>query len=264
MPTWRRALIAIVALCLLAPTPTAARGQDMTPAAADPFCDALVALVTDTGPDVEFHEDMTDAEMAEATEITKAYAEEDLLPVIDDLAAASPEELVDEVATLHTFAERAAETGELDDVSPELESALEALNAYGAESCEWNDVTVTAVDYAFENVPKTLEAGVTRFTLVNTGTEIHEMVLFRVNDGVSLSLEELLALPEEEVFGQITFSTYATAPPGQSGSGVGNLTPGRYILLCFIPVGTTSLDASPAPGAHVHVEEGMVLEVTAE
>ena len=64
--------------------------------------------------------------------------------------------------------------------------------------------TSTAADYAFQGVPSEVDSGVTSFEFKNGGTEVHEMVVFRINDGVTETVDELLAMPEEEVVTKTT------------------------------------------------------------
>lgn len=121
-----------------------------------------------------------------------------------------------------------------------------------------------AVDYGFEGLPDRLDAGSTRFELVNEGAEAHELALFRRNDGVTQPAEELLSLPEEEVsklVTQVTRGEALTALPGRSASDTVELRPGRYIAVCLIPVGTRNFDTEP-PSGPPHAARAMVKEVT--
>ena len=106
---------------------------------------------------------------------------------------------------------------------------------------EAETVEVTGIDYAFEGIPTEVEAS-TEFTFTNgSDKEAHEMILMRVNDGETRSLDELLALPEEEAMQAVAMKGVAVAMPGEDGQVVeGELVadePGRYVALCFIPVG---------------------------
>ena len=56
----------------------------------------------------------------------------------------------------------------------------------------------------------------------------------RINDG-SLSVEELLSLPQEEAEAKTTFMGLALAFPGETGQAVIDLVPGGYAALCFLP-----------------------------
>jgi hypothetical protein len=102
-------------------------------------------------------------------------------------------------------------------------------------------VTVTGVDYAFEGVPTSVPAG-TSFGFTNEGAELHELVLVRKNEGVTESFEEILALPEEEGFAKVTVLGGVVAGPGESARApVAVSDVGEYLMICFIPQGTTTL-----------------------
>ena len=131
-------------------------------------------------------------------------------------------------------------------------SAAEAP-ADGGETIE-----VTGVDYAFQGIPQEVEAG-TEFTFTNgSDKEAHELVLVKIKDGETRSLQELLELPEEESEKVTEFKGVSVAPePGGDGTVVdGKLvadTPGRYAALCFIQVGA---DPQKMMDAMEHPEDG--------
>jgi plastocyanin len=131
-------------------------------------------------------------------------------------------------------------------------------------------VTVTGVEYAYEGIPGNVTAGTT-ITFVNSGQEVHEIVAVRRNEGVTTTLDELLAAPEDELEQFVTFLGVAIADPGETAPETITLDqPGGYIFLCFIPVGTTALPStapgeSPSaslPAGPPHVVQGMVAEFT--
>ena len=141
--------------------------------------------------------------------------------------------------------------------------------------------TVTAADYAFEDLPKSVDAGTT-LTLKNASTkEIHEMVVFRIPDGEKRSVQQLVNLPESEqtaIFGEGPPAMVMIAPPGGGemiqALGDGKLTEkGRYAVVCFIPTGADPaayLAAAQAPsdgppqvaGGPPHTAQGMYGEIT--
>lgn len=116
----------------------------------------------------------------------------------------------------------------------------------GACSGEEADGTVqiTGTDFAFNGVPETVAPG-TEFTFTNESTiEAHEIVVLKVAEGEERSLEELLALTEEESESVVEFQGVLVALPEEDGSnpeGEGNsitvTEPGRYAMVCFIPQG---------------------------
>ncbi len=113
-----------------------------------------------------------------------------------------------------------------------------------------------------------------------SSTELHELVVFRLDTDVLL--DELIAQPSAELATMLGEPvTVMLQPPGAPEAtvavGDGTLTePGRYILICFIPVGAD-------PGAYMaavaaagggkpegvaggppHFTSGMVAELTVE
>ena len=130
-------------------------------------------------------------------------------------------------------------------------------------------VTITGVEYAYQGVPESAKVG-NEVTFVNGGSEVHEIVAIRRNEGVTTTLDELLAMPEEESNKLVSFLGVAVASPGETAPETITLDqPGSYIFICFIPVGTTELP-SLAPGATPnesllpdgppHFVQGMVAE----
>ena len=105
-------------------------------------------------------------------------------------------------------------------------------------------VTVTATDYRFENLPKSVKAGTT-LTLKNSSSkELHEMVVVKLPDTEKRSADELIKLPEAQ-FEAISPGPPALVrlrPPGDAPEiealGNGKLTEkGRYLVICAIPTG---------------------------
>ncbi len=117
--------------------------------------------------------------------------------------------------------------------SPEFAEAYGALIDYMKANCGFAELGVVASEYAFGGVPAELPAGPIIVSFENIGQEIHVFEVARINDDVTLSTDELLALPEEEVFTMITLVGGAFAVcRGRTGNTVMDLTPGRYIAVC--------------------------------
>jgi hypothetical protein len=122
-------------------------------------------------------------------------------------------------------------------------------------------IVVTASDYSFAGLPLNAPPG-TKLALHNASTkEVHEMVVVRLPDNVKEPVAELLALPEEELNKKVPDtepSLVMVALPGQDGQameGDGTITePGRYAVVCFIPVGAdpklveAAMSAPPGTG----------------
>jgi hypothetical protein len=113
-------------------------------------------------------------------------------------------------------------------------------------------IAVTSVDYGFEGVPAELPAGRHELNFTNAGTEVHELVIFRNPE--ALSLEELHALGPEGAAERVELAGLAFAEPGQPSPEplVVELTPGEYEVVCFIP---TPTDGQPhfAHGMHTTI-----------
>lgn len=144
-------------------------------------------------------------------------------------------------------------------------------------------VAVRGTDNAYKGVPGTVKAGETRFSFANDSkAEAHELSLFRINDGVRESFDQILAEdeaqqnqpPPDQPGGQpggqnppaneppppapkMTFFGGTGAAPGESARMdlIGNLPAGRYGIVCFLPVST---DESGTP----HYKKGMKAEFT--
>ena len=90
----------------------------------------------------------------------------------------------------------------------------------------------------------------------NQGAEFHEVLLFKVNDGVTDTAIDLLSLPEEEMGSKMSFAGVTMGPPGEPSKSVANLTPGRYIAVCFLPQGATPEVMAQMDGPDSSLPEG--------
>jgi plastocyanin len=171
----------------------------------------------------------------------------------------------------------AAACGDDDDTTATTTTVAEGAGGGGAAG---TTVEVTAVDYAFEDLPDTVEAG-TVLTLVNESTrEVHELVALRLPDGEDRSVGQLLQLPEEELafLGESEPAAVLVAPPGEGSIAVVGdgtlLEPGRYAIICAIPVGADPQEFLEAAqtgdgppqvaGGPPHFVEGMWAELIVE
>jgi hypothetical protein len=230
----------------------------------DTYCEVSLDVETAPPPDVDFAS-ATEEEIGAALQ---AHAEDVMLPVVTGLADEDkPEEVAAEIEVLIGAVEEQASTGDPSVWDrPEVVDANAAVHAFDLESCGWSSVEVAAADYSFDGVPDELPAGVTSFELTNDGTELHELFVFRREDGgtapVEELLEQLMALPEEEAMELVTpQGEPAFAAPGEESYAVVDLAPGEYVAVCFIPVGTTGEDGPPAEGPP-HAVHGMVAGFT--
>jgi hypothetical protein len=211
------------------------------------------------GPLVEFNGQVLQVELDDSSsEDDIQAAGEVLAPLTADLAENAPDDLADAATEINDAVQPLTE-GDAEPFNSDavFETYTEFL-AGAVEACEFESVPVSAIDYAFEGVPATIEAGTVSFPFTNESeAEEHELVLMRKADGVTSSFTELLELPEEEAMTQVEFLGAAFAPPGGEGAALADLEPGEYAMICFIPVGGAE-DGPP------HFTQGMIQEFTVE
>lgn len=180
----------------------------------------------------------------------------ELFPLLDQLSQNAPPELAAQVATVTGALRQSAETGADPFGDPAVQEAGQAVNEYVIANCGFEVVDVTAREYEFEGVPKTVKAGTVAFNLTNEGAEVHELVIFRIKGDESL--KEILKLPEKKQEKKVQFLGGIFAPQGVTDATILELKPGRYGVICFVAVGTTDPNAEHEEGdAKSHAEEGM-------
>lgn len=178
---------------------------------------------------------------------------------IDDAIAAADPAIEQTLVDLKEAAQPQLENPELDGGDETL-TLYEDTIQWAGENCDVATYDVSAVDYGFEGLPDELSTGYTVVTFSNTGQEMHEMFALRYNDDTTETIDQLFELPEEEAFSKITPVNAAFAPPGASSTVSWNLTePGRYAIVCFIPVGSVGDAEGEGPP---HFTQGMIREFT--
>jgi hypothetical protein len=146
--------------------------------------------------------------------------------------------------------------------SEAFQTANTTIDEFLTSQCGWPVTDVTATEYQFGGDLDGLEAGRVGFSFENSGTEAHHMVLFRINDDVTQTMEELFELPDEEIEGMVQDVGYAQALPGQSDTSFMDLTEGRYGMVCFLPVGATTWEEANTSDGPPHFTQGMFREFT--
>jgi hypothetical protein len=139
----------------------------------------------------------------------------------------------------------------------------DAMGAYFYEHCDDQNHAITAKEYEYDGGTAAIKAGAVRVQLTNGGTQLHEMVLLRRNDGVTQSFKDLLALGDAAQ-SKAKFINATVSEQGKASYLSGTLTPGSYAMVCFIPDGTTSfaqLQGGSSGGAP-HFTKGMIREFT--
>lgn len=229
-----------------AAAPTAAAETEDAAATNDAFCEAVVTAET---------------QVLAASSGGDPSGVEDLLATVEDT---TPPELEEQVAVVTGTVREALETR--DDRafrSEEFSENDEEVDQWVADNCGFEQIAVTAVDYAFEGVPETLAAGTVTFDFTNEGKEMHEMLTVRYKDPET-TVEDLMKLSDKEAQKMIDFLGASFGPPGVSDIESKDLTPGKYALLCFVPVGSTSEKAARKADGPPHVARGMFAEFTVE
>jgi uncharacterized cupredoxin-like copper-binding protein len=113
---------------------------------------------------------------------------------------------------------------------------------------------VTAMDYAFKVSP-TVKAGLVTVRLRNTGQKLHHVQLFKLSEGKRVSDLFVLFLAAKSIAEPPAWAVPAGGPsaamPGKVIEIQQALAPGRYALICWVPVGDGTL----------HFMRGMIGEV---
>src|SRR5262249_58162846 len=90
-------------------------------------------------------------------------------------------------------------------------------------------VTIDGFEYGF-HAPSSVAAGRTTIHFDNTGKEAHEMILARLNDGVTVDQALAAEDPSTVVSGLQTVN----AAPGASADLSADLTTGTWVVVCFL------------------------------
>ena len=223
-------------------------GPAAAQAASAEFCDGLVA----------FNQGVFSVRIEDGTppeQVQEVGAQ--IIPLWDEVRNNAPEAHADDIEVLSAA------------IDPLAEGDASRFNADGTASlygtfvgeavggCDFDELEVTAVDYAFEGVPATIAPGTLAVELSNASEgEEHEFVAFKKNDP-AMTTEEIFALPEDQVESAITFAGAVSAPPGESATSLLTVEPGSYVAVCFLPVG--GVEEGPP-----HFAEGMVTELTVQ
>jgi len=113
-------------------------------------------------------------------------------------------------------------------------------------------ITVTATDFKLD-LPDTLPAGAVTLQLVNHGKEVHQAQVVRLDGGKSLADFQAAMKHEGPPPPWVRFVGGPNGiAPGQEATSTVALTPGNYVVICFIP----STDGVP------HAMKGMLRPLT--
>ncbi|MEA3054964.1 MAG: hypothetical protein QOD30_396 [Actinomycetota bacterium] len=124
-------------------------------------------------------------------------------------------------------------------------------------------VTITATDYKFAGTDALKAGGAFAVTFENEGKELHELHVAKLADGEKRSVDEILADPSAESSTKAVGHSFACPGTTADTAGVDLRSPGRYLVLCFIPTGARA-DTDPKDFEMLgepHAMRGMVVEI---
>jgi hypothetical protein len=232
-------------------SPPASPTQALDPA----FCEGVTAL---------------DQALARAPDDPKqvaAYVAKSVTPSVKAIRAAAPGgQIAPQIDTVLATVEKAATSGDATAFdSPAFAAAQGAMYPYVADTCHYQKIEATAGDSAFTGLPAKLKAGRSVLMLHNKSSkgEYHEIAFVKLTPQAKVGLKDFMALPDGDATAMIDPGSYgigAFAGPGETSGQVVDLTPGRWVYACFVPVGTT--DAKPGGAGPPHAMAGMYGEVT--
>lgn len=179
-----------------------------------------------------------------------------------ELEKNAPDELADDVEKIVAALQQLRATGDARPFeSPALKATQNAIAGYYFDECSGEKAEVKGVDFGYEGVKATYDPGQIRMKFINEGKEEHELVLVKKSPGVKEGFDELLKLPQEKAASKVEFLGGDKAAPGEEAFVNADLTPGEYVLVCFIPEG--SLPGKEGKGKP-HFELGMKKELSVE
>ncbi|MBK5227766.1 MAG: hypothetical protein JJE05_04585 [Actinobacteria bacterium] len=226
--------------------PDAAGSSTVTEADLQSFCDAVVGAKS---------------ALIAASEGSPA---ENPSPLMEAAESNAPDEIAENLGSLFDTARAAIETGNTKAFRSERFQRIdESVDAYVAGNCRSEKLNVTGVDFGFGALPSSVSAGRVTIDFENTGEELHEMVLMRI-DEEGIGVGELLQMPEKKALEKLTFVRALFALPGESDVETFDLETGEYAVVCLLPVGSTSLEAAESAKGPPHAEEGMAAQLTVE
>jgi len=211
------------------------------------YCAKSLAIETAPEPDFSHFDELP---AAQQTQIVKTFASQ-LLPLGDRVLAAAPPEVKADVSHQLDVLRKASQSGDPSGFDEPANKAAEGkTHAFDLANCGWARAEVTAKDYSFSGVPTSAKPGPLSIQLANKGKEPHEFSLFRINDGVTDSVKDIVGLPEAEAMKKVTVVGVTFAPPGGADYKVFKVEKGKYGVACFIPLGEKH-DGKP------HASKGM-------
>jgi len=111
-------------------------------------------------------------------------------------------------------------------------------------------VSVTANDFGYVMPTEPVHAGLTTFTLVNQGQEVHHITLLHLTDGKTMDdFMAAMQAPGPLPAWAVAMGGPNAALPGGEANATLVLEPGHYVVACFIP----------SPDGVLHAAKGMMM-----
>jgi hypothetical protein len=215
------------------------------------FCDAAVKVdkafgaVGDRGP-------------------TKKQAQE-LDKALSGAESTAPPEIAADMQSLAAITRSSAQSNQDPSQNPTFEQNLAAIQQYRYNSCGYQ-LQATGIEYEFQGLPKTVPAGKVAIQFTDNGAELHELEVLRIKG--KDSAKKLAGLSEKELSKKAEEVGSTFAMQGQTSYAFADMSkPGRYAVLCHLPVGSTSpqaVEEAFKEHAKTHAQRGMYAEITVE
>ena len=163
----------------------------------------------------------------------------------------APEPIKADVEKLLALAHHGASNGDSATfTSEDLQTADRNIDQYMLRTCGYGQISITATDDAYQGIPATIGSGAVGLTLNNRGREAHQVLIVRIDDGVTEPFSTLLDLPPDQRMQTAAALGSIEVDPGQVGTLFLRLAPGRYGVGDFLSQGSTSLDAPGSRDPH--------------
>lgn len=175
-----------------------------------------------------------------------------ITPDVQTLQSNTPDALTKPVAVLAKGVAAAAGGKSAALQSDGFQQASNQTEAWMHANCNYQNIDVTGVDYKYNGLPATVKAGKTSLAFKNATSmkEMHMALVVKPKKGVTQTLDQLLALPQDQVESKVDVVASPVSPPGKTSGALLDLTPGTYFVLCPLPVGGKN-DGAP------HFTKGM-------
>lgn len=188
--------------------------------------------------------------------------------VLGQAQSAAPPELAAALQAVVDGVHSAEQAGKDPSQDATFQRNLNAIDEYRYNSCGYQTADVTATEYEFVGLPKTVKPGPIAVKLTDTGAELHELAAFRLK--TKDSVKKVLGLSDKEQRKKIENAGGGFVLPGGTSYIIVDLSkPGRYGIACFLPVGSTSAREAEKKshehgGGTPHWKKGMYATITSQ